>query len=159
MNKELKIIDEIDFVLHFLATSPDVKEYLTHPELREILWKYLKSFGKSMSQERFAKILNKLSNDKYIEQNSSEIPRPEPITQVDKHNMANKPLDKITKDRISYDGLNLEEMGGYRSKYIKKNRIYIILKWQFCLTLILAIGASIASFYYILEIIKFFNCK
>lgn len=134
MNKELKYIDDIDYVLHFLATSPYAKGQLSDAEL----WEYIKSTEKRMSGDRVVKILNKLTNDKYVE-------------------IYNSPLEKFVRYKISFDGLLQDELGGYRTKYLENNKLKNIQKWQFWLTLIIAIGAIFASIYYILEIIKFFS--
>lgn len=140
MKKELKYIEELDYILHFLATNPYAKEHLSDEEIFE----RLKSTEKRMTGEWLNKILIKLTNDKYIEQEKTNTKPPFIYKEHRRY-------------KITFDGLVQDELGGYYTIYLENNKLKNIQKWQFRLTLYIGLGAIVASIYYILEIIKFFS--
>jgi|GEM_PF-4704755 len=149
MKKELKYIDELDFILHFLATNPDDEESpLKTRTDGETIYDILEQLNseRTINKERLIKILNKLSNDKYVEEKAykgSQLPQ-----------LQYRPQ---TRYKITFDGLVQDEIGGYRAIHLENNKLKNIQKWQFRLTLYIGLGAIVASIYYILEIIKFFS--
>lgn len=149
MKKELKSIDELDFILHFIATKPDDEENPTDGESVGNILERLKSTEKSMTIEWLIKILNKLSNDKYVEQQIVKINPYNPIL------MSLIQNEEYITYKITFDGLVQDELGGYHSIYLENNKLKNIQKWQNRLTSFIAIGAFFTSVYYILEIIKF----
>lgn len=141
MKKELKYIDELDFILHFLATKQDGKEFQSIGQIMELL----KSTDKNFSKERLIKIMNKLSNDEYVEEKQMD------------SSLGSIVLNIGSTYNITFDGLVLDELGGYHSIYLENNKLKNIQKWQFRLTLYIAIGTIIAGIYYFLEIWKYFT--
>jgi len=139
MSKELKHIYELDYVLHFLATNQYAKGFISDGEM----WKRLEQTEMRMTGEKLIMYLNKLVNDNYVH---IEIPNTE---------------EAIANYKITFEGLIQDELGGYHQLYLKdiesrtiQNKLKNIQEWQLVLTIILAIGASVASIYYGLEIIK-----
>ena len=149
MDKNLKNIEEIDYVLNFLATSPYSKGHITHAKL----WDILKETEKSMTAEKLLRILNKLTKDIYVE---ASIP-----------NNSNG----VANYKISFDGLVQNELGGYHELYIRdlelreiQHRQNLIQEQQIKsskqivrLTFILVISSAFAAIYYLIEICKIFT--
>lgn len=144
--KELKYIDELDYILDFLAKIPHRPESTGYEYIQNI-YSMLKSTNNEMTFDRFFQIINKLSKDNYVE---------------------TKIISGGTNCKISFDGLVQNELGGYKAIYLENNRSKInqiiqdkritdIQNQQLYLTFILAFGALVASFYYILEIWKYFT--
>ena len=139
MSKELKYIDELDYVLHFLATNPYAKGFISDGEM----WDHIQKTEMRMEGSKLVMYLNKLVKDNYVH---IEIPNV-------KESTANY--------KISFEGLIQDELGGYHQLYLKdiesrtiQNKLKNIQKWQLILTIILAFGALVASIYYGLEIIN-----
>lgn len=141
MEKESKYIDELDYILHFLATSPYAKGNITDGGILEHL-----DTSKNITAGRLIKILNKLSNDNFVE-----------VEEIKPHLGSMVLSYGISTYKISFNGLVQDEIGGYKAIYLENNKLKNIQKWQFRLTLYIGLGAIIASIYYILEIWKFFT--
>jgi len=139
MSKELKYINELDYVLHFLATSQYAKGFITDGEI----WERLKQSEMRMSGEKLIMYLNKLVKDNFA---NIQIPNTK---------------EAISIYKISFEGLIQDELGGYHQLYLKdiesrelQNQQNSIQKQMRNLTWILAICGTVASIYYVLEIIN-----
>jgi hypothetical protein len=98
MCKELKYITELNYVLHFLATNPYAKGFITHSEI----FSRLQATEMRMDGNKLLLYLNELEKDNYIHIEFRE---------------------SIANYRISLEGLIHDELGGYNSLYLENNKI------------------------------------
>jgi len=141
MDKELKYLFELDYVLHFLATSPYAKGLITEKDLTKHISTEI------IQNERLLKILNKLIKDNFLKTEIREL---------------NTGIESVYI--ITFDGLVYDELGGYNATYLENNKLKNILEQQNknqeqikYLTIIIAIGTGMAAIYYFLEIVKYFS--
>jgi len=151
MNEEIpELIKQIDIVLKTLAQADYAKSGIDYHELFDIinlLFEHENPPLKKVDNNEFYRIISKLKKDGFVE----------------------SPMG--TTHEITFEGNLSHLLGGYEKQYRDKNlaaelqyRVYRIQKtqtaiqtWIAVLTLLLALGTSVAALYYGIEVWKFYH--
>lgn len=148
--KEIKIpiaIQQLDIVLDFFNSSTAQPNILLKDSFDGVNV-FFKSYKLAeIDNAGYNRILRKLIKDEYIKK--TEYPLNVPIISYE----------------ITYEGMLMDQLGGYRQKYLDANRIQDIelkakvnRKTVTFLTWVIAIGTAVDALYYGIEVYKYFSC-
>ena len=133
-------IQKLDRVLKFFATKDFTIEGMSEERAKNIINKKLVAENiEQIDSVEFQLILQKLFEDKFV--------------------FKKQPLDIS----ITFEGKYFAETNGYQGKFERENsektRVKEYAKRMIWLTRILALGTSIAAWYYLTELYKFYHCN
>lgn len=134
METHNNLIKEIDIVLKFMATNDFIKPHASDGEISAWMKK------SNIEIQNLNKYLNQLTKDGFLEMEL---------------------INGIANYRISWDGNFFFQVGGYEKDVEMDNqirraplRMEKLQRTLTCLTGILAVSATVASVYYIIEIVN-----
>jgi len=143
------IHEKLDSVLSFFVTSPSAKGYSNLEFILKKLWEENILTPEGLEIQ---KILNKLIKDGYIDYTEHEV-------YEQTGSFAGRKFERVYS--ATWEGIYFYEIGGYRQSFNEKKRlnnletnVQKLNKRAYLLTLIIAIGTSIAAIYYFIEILK-----